>query len=67
MSLSSMNFSVKKCIFIVTGLMGLSMEAQRKQDLTEVLWRLNRYNAKFSLKNTFKEGSAIEYSYFQWL
>ena len=60
-----MNFSVKKCIFIVTGRMVLSIEALRKQDLTEVLWRHNVYNAKFSVRTRLEHVFAIEYTYFQ--
>ena len=36
--------------FIVTGLMGLSMQTLRKHDWTEFSWRNNVYKAKFSVK-----------------
>ena len=52
-------------LFIVTGLMGLSMQTLKKQELTEVSWRNNNCNAKFSVETRLEHGFAIEYTYFQ--
>ena len=62
-----MKCSCNKSIFIVTGLMGLSMKTLIKHDWTECSWQNNVYNAKFSLKARLEHGIAIEYTYFQWL
>ena len=48
--------------FIVTGLMGLSMQTLRKQDWTEFSWRHNVYNTKFRLKARLEHGFALEYT-----
>ena len=57
--------SFTKGIFSVPGLMGLSMQALRKQDWTELSWRYNVYNAKLSLRTRLEYDFAIEYTYFQ--
>ena len=59
-----MKLSFNKGIVSIIGLMGLSMQARRKQEWTELLWRSNVYNAKFSLKSRLEHGGAIEYTYF---
>ena len=46
--------------FIVTGLMGLSMETLKKQDWTECLWQNNVYNAIFSDNTRLEHGFAIK-------
>ena len=43
-------------LFIVTGLMDLSMETLKNQEWTEVSWRNNGYNAKFSAKTHSDHG-----------
>ena len=63
-SLISMKCSFNNCCFIVAGLMGLSFETLRKQDLTEFSWHNNVYNAKFSLITRLEHGYAVEYTYF---
>ena len=67
LSLISMKISHTKGIFIVIGLLRLSMDALRKQDLAEFSWRNNVYNAKFSIKTRLEHGFAFEYMYVQWL
>ena len=64
-SLISMKLSINKGVFIVTGLMGLSMQTLKKQECTELLWRNNFYNAKFSVKARLEHSIAIEFTYFQ--
>ena len=55
-----MKLFFNKGIFIVTGLMGLSMQTLKKQDWTKSsLWN-NGYNAKFSIKLRLEHGFAIE-------
>ena len=52
-------------LFIVTGLMGLSMETLKKQEWTEFSMRNNVYDAKFSVETRLEHGFAIENTYFQ--
>ena len=52
-------------LFIVTGLMGLSMQTLKKQEWTEVSSPNNDYYAKFSVETRLEHGFAIEYTYFQ--
>ena len=52
-------------LFIVTGLMGLSIQTLRKQEWTEDSWRNRVYNAKLSVETRVEHGLAIEYMYFQ--
>ena len=51
-SLISMKFSCNKGCFIVTVLMGLSMQTLKKQECTELLGQKCVYKVKFSVKNT---------------
>ena len=60
-----MNISRIKGIVIVNVLMALCMEALNTQHWTEVSWRNNVYNAKFSLKTRLEHGFAIDCAYFQ--
>ena len=62
-----MKCSFNKGWFIVAGLICLSNEIQRKQDLTEFSWHNKVYNAKFSLITRLEHGYAVEYTYFHWL
>ena len=41
------------------------MQTLRKQEWTEVSWRNNGYNAKFSVETRLEHGFAVEYNYFQ--
>ena len=52
-------------LFIVTGLMGLSMQTLKKQEWTEISRRNNVYNSKFSVETRLEHGFAIENKYFQ--
>ena len=63
----SMKCSCNKGLFIVTGLMGLSMKTLIKHDWTECSLRNNVYNAKYSIEARLEHGFAIEYTYFLWL
>ena len=46
--------------FIVTGLMGLSMQTLNKQDCTELSWRNNVYSVKFSVNTRLQHAYPIE-------
>ena len=59
-----MKFSCNKGVYIVPGLIGLSMQTLKKQDWTELLWRHNVYNAKVNIEARLEHGFAIEYKYF---
>ena len=61
-----MTFSFTIGCFSLTGLKGLSMQTLKKQDWTEVSWRHNVDNAKFTLKTRLENGFGIEYTYFHW-
>ena len=52
-------------VFIVTGLIGLSMHTLKKQEWTKVSKQNNVYNAKFSVKTHLEDGLAIQDTYFQ--
>ena len=52
-------------LFIVAGLMSLSIQTLKKQQCTECLWRTIVYNAKFSVETRLEHGFAKEYTYFQ--
>ena len=55
-----MKFYFNKGIFIVIGLMGLSMQPLRKHHWTEFSWRNHVYNSKFSVKPRWEYRFAIE-------
>ena len=52
-------------LLIVTGLMGLTMQALKKQEWTEMSWRNNDYNAKFNVETRLEHGFAVKCTYFQ--
>ena len=54
-----------RVMFILTGLLRLTMQTLKKQEETEDSFRSNVYNAKFSLKTRLEHGFAIDYTYFQ--
>ena len=62
-----MKFSCNNGVFIVTGLLGLSMQTLKKLNWTECSLRNNMYNAKLNVKTRLEHGIAIEYTYLQWL
>ena len=62
-----MKVSFNSGIFIVIGLIGLSIKTVRKQDWTEFWLHNNVYNAKFGLKTRLEHGYAVEYTYFHLL
>ena len=62
-----MKLYFNKGIFIVIGLMGLSLQPLRRQHWTKFSWRNNVYNANFTVKTRLEYDFAIEYIYFQWL
>ena len=51
-----MKHSCNKGFFIVAGLMGLSMQTLKKQELTQLSLRNNVYNAKLSVKTRLEHG-----------
>ena len=60
-----MKWSCNKCLVIVIGLIGLSMQPLKKQVWTEVSWRNNVCTAKFSIKTRLDYDFPIEYMHFQ--
>ena len=60
-----MKISHTKGIFIVIGLMVLSLQILITQDWTQFSWRNNGYTAKFSLKTRLQHGVERKYTYFQ--
>ena len=51
-------------LFSLTGLIGLSMQTLKKKEWTEVSWRNNVHNVKFTLKTRLENSVGIEYTYF---
>ena len=49
-------------LFIVTGLMGLSMQTLKRQEWTEFSWRNNGYSATINAKTRLEHGFAKEYN-----
>ena len=55
-----MTLYCNKCFSIVKDLMGLNLQTLKKQDWTEVSWRHNVYNVKFSVKTRYDHVYPIE-------
>ena len=47
--------------------MSLSVQTLKPQDLAEVSWQNNVYNAKFNVNIRLEHAYPIEWTYFQWL
>ena len=62
-----MNLSFNIGFFILTGLLGLSLQTLKTKDWTEFSWQHNVYNGKLIVKSGLEHGVGIEYSYFQLL
>ena len=57
----------RSAFLIADSLIGLSIQTMKYQDWTEVSWRNNVDNAKFSVKTRLDNDFPIERTYFQWL
>ena len=62
-----MKFSCIKWYLIVHGLKSLSVQTLKTQDLAEVSWQNNVYNAKFNVNIRLEHAYPIEWPYVHWL
>jgi len=56
---------LQQFVFIVSGLMEMSMQPLTKQEWTEFSLRNNVYNAKYNVEKRLEHGFYIDFAYFQ--